>query len=339
MATIKDVAKLAGVSPATVSRVLTSSTNTSLEVREKVKKAMEDLNYQPNLKPKALLNNNKTICLTVVKSSNRMFRSNFYSDLIWGASSQTEKFGANLQLSVSEDPSKQYEKCISLYKEKRVSGFILSRVASTDKEEIIQAFQENEVPFVLIGNSMNHNVFSVHNDNIKSAYLTTKHLVEQGYKKIIILNGKLNLGVIRDRVIGFQQAMNDFNLPVTNESIIYTDIDENSLHQTLSTTTKNGNGFDAIITSDSLMSFNVLNYCKSNGLSVPNDVGIIGFNDDVFQERTSPSISGVRISSQDIGKEAVNLLMELLDEPNKIQMKKNIILPSEIIPRKSTNRM
>lgn len=332
LANIKDVAKLAGVSPATVSRVLTQNARTSEKTYEKVKKAMEQLNYTPNFNAQSLSSSrNGTVCFTIAAASREVFGDPFFNDLLQGISDVVEAEELSLQLSVSQSVDEQIKKCLKLYHQKKVDGFILS----TAEDALIDSLQQEHIPFVVIGRSLKHHVFSIHNDNVQMAYLTTKHLIDAGYRRVIYLNGPMRLRVSFDRVSGYQQALMEYGIPYEEQLIITDDLSQGKLYDVLNKTL-NKTRFDAVIAADSMMAINVLNYCQRNQIKVPDEVGIIGFNDSPLMEQIYPSISGVEVLSRKLGAEAMDLFLEVLQAPG--QPKKNIILPCEIIARDTTRR-
>ncbi|WP_372637156.1 LacI family DNA-binding transcriptional regulator [Cohnella sp.] len=339
MPTVRDIARVAGVSPATVSRVLRAKGNTSPEINNKVEKAMRELGYAPdNGGPNALSRRSRTICYTIARDPNEIFGNPYYSSVLIGLANATQNFGYNLQISAIRSVEKQIEKCLSLYKSKKVDGFILSGVLSSDKSSLIESLQDHAIPFVMIGRSLQHNIFCIHSDNYRDGYITAQHLLDEGYQRIVFLTGSVNVDIMRDRIGGYKQALHDSGLSSGDEGVILCGPEEAEMIAALDRYVDNGGEFDAIIAADSVWALGVLKYCRDRGLRVPQDVGVIGFNDAPFLLRISPTISCTTIGGENLGLETLDMLIELMDDPTRINKNKTVTLPSELIVRQSTQR-
>lgn len=340
MATVRDIAREAGVSPATVSRVLTGKGNTSSEANEKVEKAIQKLGYVPSTKakPNAQDAESRTICYTIAREPSEIFGNPYYSNVLLGLSNATQKYGYDLQISAFRSVDQQIKKCLTLYQNKKVNGFILSGVMSADKSSLIQSLQQHSIPFVMIGRSLQHNVFCIHSDNYRDGYVTTQHLLDEGYRRIVFLTESVDIDVVRDRIAGYKQALQSNGLEARDDSIILCGPKEADMIAALDEYSSGGRAFDAIIAVDSVLALGVLKYCRERELRVPEDVGIIGFNDAAFLNKISPSISCTTIRGEHLGLEALEMLIELMDDPERINKNKTVTLPSELIVRQSTQR-
>ncbi|NKI24318.1 LacI family transcriptional regulator [Paenibacillus dendritiformis] len=340
MPTVRDIARAAGVSPATVSRVLTGKGNTSSEVNEKVQKAIRELGYvpSPKAKPHGKDAVSRTICYTIAREPSEIFGNPYYSNVLLGLSNATQKYGYDLQISAFRSVDQQIEKCLSLYRNKKVDGFILSGVMSADKSSLIQTLQQHSIPFVMIGRSLQHNIFCIHSDNFRDGYVTAQHLLDQGYRRIVFLTESLDVDVVRDRIGGYKQALHSSGLEAGDDGVVLCGSIEADMIAALDEYGSGGSSFDAIIAADSVLALGVLKYCRDRNLRVPEDVGIIGFNDAAFLNKISPSISCTTIRGEHLGLEALEMLIELMDDPERINQNKTVTLPSELIVRQSTQR-
>lgn len=340
MATVRDIARVAGVSPATVSRVLRGLGNTSPEVNQKVKKAMSELGYvhAPKATANAPGSQSRTICYTIARDPSEVFGNPYYSSVLHGLSSATQKYGYDLQISAFPSVEQQIEKCLTLYASKKVDGFILSGVLSSDKSSLVQSLQNHSIPFVMIGRSLQHNIFCIHSDNFRDGYITTQHLLDEGYRRIVFLTGSVDIDIMRDRIGGYKQALHNHGLEAGDEGVLLCGSEETEMIEALDKYVGKGEHFDAIIAADSVLALGVLKYCRDRQLSVPDDVGIIGFNDAAFLRKISPSISCTTIPGENLGLEALEMLIELMDDPTKINKNKTVTISSDLIVRQSTQR-
>jgi DNA-binding LacI/PurR family transcriptional regulator len=335
MATIKDVAKKAGVSPSTVSRVIAGSNRISQETKERVRRAMEQLGYVPNAIARSLARSNThTIGFTMCRREDQVFSNPFFPEAIRGMSAVAQEKDYNILLSISLTPEEELKKCLQLVRERRVDGLILS--TSRVRDPLIEALVKEDAPFVVIGRSADQPVRSVNNDNVKAGYQATLHLLDQGYRHIAYISGPQNLVVSVDRLTGYKQALIERGIPVVPERIEVAEISEEGGTQAMYHLLEKGVPFDAVVAADDLLALGALRFAHEQGVHVPDELGIVGFNDTPIMSYTHPPLTSVRILSYQLGVEAMELLLEGLEHPEKAQTKKEILLPSELIVRKSS---
>lgn len=338
VANIKDVAKLAGVSPATVSRVLSNKGNTSEDVRARVQMAIRKTNYVRPGGAKPLVGGSRTICLTIARNSTDIFGNPFFDSVLYGVSSTVEQHGMDLQLAVFHSVDRQIEKCVQLYKQQKIDGLILTGILSVDKDRLLRTFHEEHIPFVMIGRTFRHDVFSVHNDNLRDGFMAARHLIDAGYRKLVVLTQDTKLDVFAARISGYRQAVQQVGLDAGPERIVQAGPEEEDIMDALQRLLDEGIAVDSVITMDSVMSLSVLKFCQLTGLRVPQEVGIIGFNDAPYLVKVSPTLSCVEMNGANLGAEAFHLLNEIMNEPQAMSLKKNVTLPSKLMIRQSTAR-
>lgn len=334
--TIKDVALLAGVSPATVSRVITQKGNIASETRAKVFSAMEQINYVPV--QSQLQNKSGTIGFSIARDPKDMLENLFFSDVLCGISNAAKKLDYNVQFSLYYNVEEQIEKSIQLYKKNQVKGFIFTSVRSSDKDLLLNSMQENDIPFVMIGSSLNHNVFSVHNDNIRDSYMATRYLLDKGYRNILFLTANVKQDFTYDRIHGYQRAIEE-SAEEASTNIVYSSNEEADITNALDKVLGEGTSFDAILTMEPIVSLIATKYCQRKQMRVPEDVGMLTFNDAAYLDKVSPSITGLNLNPSVLGAEAFQLVYDLIYTNSPALVHKSVTIPSEIIERESTNRI
>jgi len=335
ISTIKDVARLAGVSPATVSRVITQKGNIARETRAKVFSAMEQVNYVPvQTQP---LSKSGTISFSIARDPKEMLGNPFFSDVLCGISEAAKKLDYNVQFSLYYNIEEQIEKSVRMFKKKQADGFIFTSVLSSDKDLLLRSMQEKDIPFVMIGSSMNHNIFSVHNDNIRDSYMVTKYLLGKGYRNILFLTPNLKQDVMYDRLHGYRRAIEEIGEDAS-ENIVFSSNEEVDITKALDKVLEEGVPFDAILTMECIMSLIAMKYCQSKNMRVPEDVGILSFNNGDYLDKVSPSITGLNLNPAVLGAEAFQLVYDLINTNPQAMVQKSVKLPSEIIERQSTRR-
>lgn len=218
--TIKDVAKKAGVSPSTVSRVLSNNSRISRETSQRVRDVMEELGYHPNIMAKSLVSRTtESICVILPKPAEELFLNLFFMELIRGIVTQANRSGYDVLISSGGSEQEEVEALSRLLKGKRVDGAIL--LYSRKDDQVVEFLTSNHYPFVLIGRSEKYpDILSVDNDNVQAAYDATKHLISLGHERIGFVSGPPNHIVSRDRLKGYVNALTEAGLEMRKEWIV-----------------------------------------------------------------------------------------------------------------------
>jgi DNA-binding LacI/PurR family transcriptional regulator len=337
MVTIKDVARRAAVSPSTVSRVIAGSNRISLQTKLRVQQAMEELNYVPNAIARSLARSHtRTIGFTVARQADEAFANPFFSEVMRGMSTVAQARDYNILLSINPSAEEEREKCMRLIKERRVDGLIVS--TSRMKDRLIDALAEEQIPFVLIGRSAEKPVLSVNNDNVQAARTATIHLFEQGYERVLFLGGDRRLVVTQDRLAGYKQACYEWQRAYDEAYALEAEFSIEGGYRELLEAKERGIAFDAVLAADDLLALGAFKYAETSHYRVPEQLGVVGFNDSPLLSFVSPPMTSVRILAYELGIEAMELLIDTLEKPAKAGMKKEILLPSELIVRASSVR-
>lgn len=333
MATIKDIAKKAGVSPSTVSRVIADSSRISPETKKKVRAVMKALNYQPNMMARGLIRrSSQTLGLVLSRSAESAFLNPFFPEVIRGISSVTQRYHYHLMLATAENHAEESKECLKMWGEKRVDAVIL--LAARVNDELIQSLVREDCPFVVIGRVPEMPLIpSVNNDNIQASYSAVRHLLELGHRRIALLNGPEEYTFCQDRYTGYCIAHREFGVEpeaslVRNGSL--TPDDGYLLTQSL---LMSDTPPTAIFAVDDLLAFGVYRAVKENQWIIPDDLSVIGFNDDPFASMIDPPLTTIRIPIYAMGVNAAEIIIQRLQDKDFIPSQR--ILSSELIPRKS----
>jgi DNA-binding LacI/PurR family transcriptional regulator len=225
---------------------------------------------------------------------------------------------------------------MQLIRERRVDGLIVS--TSRVKDPLISILIEENVPFVLIGRSSERPVLSVNNDNVYAAKMATLHLLEQGYRQVAFISGDPALVVSQDRLSGYKQALMEWGIPVENKRIVSAEFSIDDGFAALKRLFDQGIKFDAVMAADDLFALGALKFAGHVGWKVPEQLGIVGFNDSPLTPFIDPPLTSVKILAYELGMEAMDLLLNTLDDPEKSRTKKEIVIASELIVRRSSIR-
>ncbi len=327
---IKDVAKQAGVSTSSVSRVLNNSKYISEETKTKVLQAIEDLNYTPSHIARSL-KRQKTNLLGVIVPN---LSSPYFASLIHPIEETASKHGYHLFISTimeNEDKERSY---LKQFLEMKVDGLLI--LHETDQSAVIDFIKSMPLPIVHVGiKSPAPGLPSVYMDNTAAACTATTHLIAQGHRKIAYIGGnpqRFRSG--HDRLAGFKQAFTQHHLECCDELMIFTDYQIESGYNAMQhlLDRKDGNITAVLATSDDL-ALGAMNCIIDNHLNVPNDISIVGYDGSMMNKWVRPQLTSVEQPMEEVGASAVSLLLSQIDEPN--YPKGDIIVNHRLVIRDS----
>ncbi|AIQ63271.1 HTH-type transcriptional regulator MalR [compost metagenome] len=335
--TIKDVAKRAGVSPSTVSRVLSGHPRISVETSRKVKGIMEEMGYHPNIMAKSLVSKTtNSICIILPKPAEELFSNLFFMELIRGIVTQASRSGYDVLISSGANEKEELDAVSRLLKGRRVDGAIL--LYSRKDDAVIDFLQSNGYPCVLVGRSDKYeDMLSVDTDNVMAAYDATSHLISMGHERIGFVSGPPNLIVSRDRLQGYRKAIEEHGLESRPEWIVEGEFLQDSGYRAMSFFMNLPNRPTALVVVDDMVSFGVLRGLNELKFKVPNDLALVSFNNIPLAELSSPPISSIDIGIYHLGYTASQVLIQSIQSPNKETGYTNrFIIPHRLIVRESS---
>jgi LacI family transcriptional regulator len=333
--TIKDVAKKADVSIATVSFVINDSKRISQKTKSRVLKAIKSLNYHPS-KSAVNLVSGKTGNIGFILTDDHFLRTEpFYTRIFLGAEFEARNEGYYIILTSISQDFNENEPLPRFILNKSVDGVI---IAGKIPPNLIERMSSYNFPTVFIDYIPPKNCCSlVLIDNIQGGILATNHLISLGHKNIAFIGGDINHPSLSDRLNGYKQALNNANIPVKNNLIItdakYPDR-QNGYDSAKKLFQKNKN-ITAVFAGNDAMAIGVLHYLKDNGYKIPGDVSLIGFDDVEADLMLSPPLSTIRVPKIEMGSEALKVMVNNLK--NKKTINKKILVPVELIKRESTS--
>jgi DNA-binding LacI/PurR family transcriptional regulator len=332
--TIKDVARAAGVNPSTVSRVIADSPRISAKTKEKVLKVMEQLDYHPNAIARSLASRStKTIGVIMPHSMDQVFLNPFFTEVIRGISVSALARGYYVLLSTGSTGDEEHRAISRLINERRVDGLILLTSRLSDKS--IESLRKERFPFVVVGKpSKAEDVNWVDNDNREASFQAAEHLIKLGHERIGFIGGDFSYVVIGERFRGYKKALDYHGISFDKELLCLDEFAEEGGYRAAGRLLALKNPPTAILAADDLMAFGAMRAIKERGLSIPDDISIIGFNDTPLAAYMDPPLSSVEIFVYDLGCSAGEILINQLQEPDG--HRRHIIIPAGLKPRGST---
>ncbi|MBQ8298103.1 MAG: LacI family DNA-binding transcriptional regulator [Ruminococcus sp.] len=336
--TLKDVAALAGVSPSTASRACKDNPSISRETKEKVRRAIEQLGYEPSFQSAGSeAPENKTIGIILPPSPKESFENAFHLEVIRGVSQFCNQHHYMNTVITGQDENEILRVLSDFVKSGQVDGFIVTY--SKQEDPVIDYLYNEGLLYVVIGKAYrfaNQTVY-VDNDNVLAAQEATEHLINLGHKNIAYLGSDSNLMFSADRKSGYQLALLNNSMAVDPENIIELPFipEEHSaaVHSLLSREERP----TAILVSDDIFAVALERACIEMGISIPDDLSIISFNNSLFARLTSPPLTSIDINSVQLGIEAASQVINHIENPNLLATK--IIVPHRLIERHSCIRL
>lgn len=326
MVSSKDVAKLANVSQATVSRVLNSPELVRPETVEKVMKAIKQLNYHPDPVARSLVSKQtKTIALISGPLYNPFFVDTT-SLIVDYANEKGYQVLVHFTNDTQEDLANQY-----IFKNK-VDGIIMSSILMDDP--IYEKIKTLNIPIVFFNRKHNDECNYVEIDNEMAGYLLTEHLIKKNHEEIIWIGGQLNKSTFHHRFKGYKKALQDYNIPYKEENVFIIDTDPKIIKNVFTQIINRKVKPTAIAASTDAIALLLLDLYGKSNILVPEEVAIAGIDNVNLTSYGYVQLSTVGpIESYNIGQIAVEMLFELIEKKiNKVQ----ITLPVQLYERKTT---
>jgi DNA-binding LacI/PurR family transcriptional regulator len=331
--TIKDVARAAGVSPSTVSRVLSHHPKISPATARKVREAMEALGYHPNIMAKSLVSKSTQTIGLVLPRSVEEFVNPFFSEVLRGMLACAHSARYDVLMSSANSRPEELESVNRMILGRRVDGIIL--MAPRKADPLVDLLLEHDFPFVLLGRSLERSdLLCVNNNNVQAAFDATRHLIAQGHERIGFVSGPPDMVVSEDRLEGYKRALAESGLPFRQEWVMTAEMLQAGGFHATSLMMSQPERPTAFVVIDDVIAFGFIRQLYEAGLRVPDDVSVVSFNNIMLSELSNPPISTVDIGIYHLGYTTVQLLIRKLAGETIAQPQ--IVLPHRLIVRGSS---
>lgn len=328
--TIREVAALAGVSPSTVSRTCKNNPSISEDTKEKVREAMAKLGYEPNFQASNLASkNSRTIGIILPASERSMYVNSFFLEMIRGITMYCNSHQYITTIIADETQEDTLQTIRSMIRNGLVNRFIL--LYSKQKDPVIDYLHKEGVLYALIGKAYqfaNQTIY-VDTDNIQAGKDATEYLLQHGHTRIGFIGYEKTLLFSSDRRYGYELAHLEHNLPINPDYHIVVEHTPTQLPETISRLLKHSNRPTAFVVADDFLGIALEHYCQQIGLTVPEDISIISFNNSLFAQLAVPPITSIDINSIQLGIEAATQIISHAENPGLAATK--IIIPHRIV--------
>jgi LacI family transcriptional regulator len=327
--TLRDLARVAGVDPSTVSRVLNGDETLTVkeETRARILRAVEELHYVPNALARGLRTQRTgTVALLVPDIANP-----FFPEIILGAERVLAEAGFHLILANTDEQLEKERGLIQILRSRLVDGFILATALTHD--ETIGELAREHFPFVLVNRAHRDTRNYVVTDDRQSMRKVVRFLADLGHRAVAHITGPLYTETGLDRLRGFREGLLDAGLPFVDRYVVEGDFKEASGRAAMERLLAEAERPTAVVAANDLMAIGALAVCRERGISVPAELSIVGFNDIPLAARMEPALTTVRSPLLQMGMASARLLLALVmgQEPDAAP----VLLPTELVVRAS----
>jgi len=327
---LKDLAHELGVSIATVSRALRNSPEIGLEMQQKVKELAKRMNYRPNPFAQSLRKEAPRIIGVVVPN----LVTHYYAAVLDGIEDEAHRAGYSVISANTHEDSEAEVRAIDNFISLHVEGIIACLAQNTTDYSHFEELAQMGIPLVFFGRTcLSEKFSSVTANGDVAAQEATQHLIDTGSRRIAFIGGPNHLDMVRRRKHGYLEALRENRIPIERELVVCEKIDYDWALEATKQLLEKDNPPDAILAFNDIITFAAFTAIKEKGLTIPDDIALIGFTDDVHARYVTPKMSAIEDQSHEMGKESCRLLLKSINGDGKVCKK---IVPQKLIIRETS---
>ncbi len=328
--TLKDVANILSLAPATISKALRDSSDISLETREKVKKKCQELGYRPNLLARSLISNKSKILGVLVPD----LRISFFSEAVRGMYEEASVKGYECLLLVHDEDEEKEKQKLEFLSDIGVDGILLNAAGGKNNFPIYQNLEEEGIKIVCWDRKLEDlNYKSVTIDDVHASYQLTSKIISQGRRNILFLGPNTGIPVARDRFEGYKAALQSNGINFNPELVLQTFRDIEDSYNKMSSVLNSNLKIDGVVSIGGLITYGAGKAILEHKLSIPNDIILGEFGDNDIVARLGVPFYTVYQNPYKIGKAATDLLINLIETKLTSSEYQNILIESELLER------
>lgn len=310
MSTIYDVARLASVSPATVSRVLNDRVDVNPELAERVRQSVEMLGYRRNSVARSLRRQSADVWGLIISD----IQNPHFTALVRGVEDVARATNHSVVLCNSDEALEQERRYVDVALAERMAGVLIS--PASDRDSAIAPLLERGVPVVTIDRRLrNSPVTSVVVANRQGALEATSHLIHGGYRRVACVTGPLQTTTAAQRLSGYRKAVSDAGMTASRDLVRIADYKERGGYEATKSLLEQQKPPDALFIANSLMTMGALRCLQDLGVAIPGEVGIVGFDEQAWAPLVQPALTTVAQPTYQLGQTAAELLLEHAESP------------------------
>ena len=331
--TMKDVAKLAGVSLSTVSRVLNNSSLVREETAKKVQKAVDKLDYQINDSARILRTNTSNLIGVIGAGMEKPFLSN----LLKGIEAEARERGFALIYGDSDGEFEKEQNYLNIMKQKKIDGIIL--ITTNYYNDLLSIVKNYQIPVVFAsGYISDPEISCVTVDNVAAAYDIVEYLCQAGHRNLAFIKGpELDLLASQERLRGVKLALRLNDIEYNPSRFIEGDFTFESGYSAAEKIIKKFPDVTAIFAFNDEMAIGVIRYLKENDIRVPEDISVVGFDGIELGKYIDPSLTTIKQSGYHLGLKSIEILNKIINEKQVEDNK--VFIPHKLVVRESSNKL
>jgi LacI family transcriptional regulator len=332
--TIYDIAKALGVSPATVSRGLKDHPGIRKDTRKKIQETAQKMGYQHNMFASSLRRKQTNTIGVIVPRLN----SYFMSTVISGMEKVANSHGYNLIISQSQESYKKEIDSVQAMFNSRIDGLMVSLASDTRKTDHFDALLNKQIPLIFFDRVVEHpGCTSIVIDNKRAGYDATQHLISQGCKRIVHIDGNTNRNVYADRLSGYKKALAEKKIPFDSALVIKNSLSDQAGMEAAQAILQMKKMPDGIFTANDTSAVACIRELKQAGIRIPDTIAIVGFNNDPIARVVEPNLTTIEYPGQEMGEVAATTLINKLKNTPATHVN-TIVLSHKLIVRESSLR-
>jgi LacI family transcriptional regulator len=335
-ASITDLARQLNISASTVSRALNGHNAISEATVKRVTALAKELGYQPNSLASGLRKGRSNMLGVVVPHID----GNFFSQVVKGIEAAASKAGYHVLICQSNEDVVHERENLETLMNAQVEGIMVSLSRTTREFKHFEKVRKRDIPLVFFDRILEgHDVNAVVLDDRAGGYRATKHLLEQGYRRIAHFSGPQHLNIYKLRRQGYEDALREYSLPVREELIILGDMKMEDGNAGMRQLLALPEPPDAVFSGSDFSAAGALEVLSARGLRVPEDMGLVGFSNELFSRLTVPQITSIDQHCELMGRSATRLLLQIMEEREPHSASRHVVLQPDLFVRASSLRL
>lgn len=334
MATIKDVAKLAGVSTTTVSHVINKTRFVAEDTTKTVWDAVQALNYSPSAVARSLkVNTTKSIGMIVTTSE-----APFFAEIILAMEEHCYREGYSLFLCNTQNHPEKIQNHLDMLMTKRVDGILV--MCSEYTQNSLELFNATNIPMLVMDwGASDGKSDRILDNSFDGGYLATKHLIENGHKDIGVITGEPSKTTVKDRLDGFLKAMKEADLEVNKDWILESDFEPEGGYESMNHLLQLEKRPTAVFCFNDTMALGAMSAISEQGLNVPNDISVIGYDNIHSSRFYAPPLTTVHQTKSRLAVKALELLLERIQNEETRSEPQTLEFYPELVVRQSVKNL
>lgn len=337
MASIKDVAKKAGVSISTVSNVINGKKYVSEELKQKINNVISELHYEVDPVARSLKSKKTMSIGVIITNINRVF----FPQVIKGIQDTASSKGYSITCCNTDDSFEMEKHFVQMLESNWLDGIILDSVADTGEHGYFESLanlgnSKKKIPVLSIERKLgSYGIDSIVVNNQEGGRIAARHLIDCGCRKILHITGPVNSCMVTDRILGYREELARNNIEYNDKLIIDGDFSPLSGYRAVKQILLGGEEFDGIFAANDQMAIGAMKALKEQGFNIPEDIKVVGFDNTFVASIVEPSLTTINVPKYKLGTLAAETLINRIE--NDSAGTSSLELPINLIVRQSTD--